>query len=171
MTHIRLMLETDIATVSEIRVAGWQSAYEGIIPKTYLDGMSTEQDARSRLEAFRSPGRRAIDLVAVDATDTPLGWLCFGPYKGDVDVPEAAGEIYALYVRPDLIGTGIGRSLLQEAHRRAAQQYRVMLLWVVRDNRRARDFYAAAAYFHDGATASEDYQNQSVIDVRYRRQL
>ena len=169
--RVRPMTRADVRAVSMIRVAGWQSAYAGIIPKSYLDGMSVDEDARNRMAVFRSPQKRAVDLVAVDESDTPVGWGCYGPYRGDVDL-SAAAELYALYVRPDLIGTGLGRRLLDEVHGRAtAQDYRSILLWVLRGNERARRFYSTASYDEDGAVSSDHYADRVVAEVRYRRRL
>ncbi|WKK27415.1 hypothetical protein QZH56_09500 [Streptomyces olivoreticuli] len=38
-----------------------------------------------------------------------MGWAGFGPYRG---AEADTGELYALYVHPRLIGTGVGRTLL-----------------------------------------------------------
>ncbi len=42
------MTEAGIDAVSAIRVRGRQTAYAGIVPQPYLDGMTVEDDARER---------------------------------------------------------------------------------------------------------------------------
>ena len=112
-----------------------------------------------------------MDLVVVDEDDAPVGWVCFGPYRGETDA-RAPGEIYALYIEPTLIGQGVGRTLLDAVHQHvAARQFATLQLWVLRDNSRARKFYAAAGYAADGAVDSDMYGDTAVQELRYRRRI
>ncbi|SOR84425.1 putative acetyltransferase [Streptomyces chartreusis NRRL 3882] len=77
------------------------------------------------------------------------------------------GEFYALYVQPSLIGSGIGRTLLEAVHAHA-DGFSLMLLWVLTDNTRARHFYERAGYIADGAVQADVYDGVSVSEVRYR---
>lgn len=70
------------------------------------------------------------------------------------------------------MGSGIGRLLLDAVHAHAhADGFRLMLLWVLTDNTRARRFYERAGYIADGAVQADDYDGVSVPEVRYRRTL
>ncbi|MEV6042135.1 hypothetical protein [Streptomyces xanthochromogenes] len=69
MVHVRKMNGTDVEAVSAIRVRGWQSAYAGILPRSYLEAMTVEDDAARRREWFSLPHRRSVDLVAVDGAN------------------------------------------------------------------------------------------------------
>ncbi|MFI8390443.1 GNAT family N-acetyltransferase [Streptomyces sp. NPDC085540] len=163
MSTVRVMTEADVAAVSEIRVTGWKAAYAGIVPQSYLDRMTVEADAHQRRRYVMKPDKATIDLVAVDAQGAVVGWACFGPSR------TAAGELYALYVRPSLIGTGIGRTLLRAVHANAAAHgFGSVLLWVLTDNTPARRFYERAGYVADGAVQADDYDGVSLSEVRYR---
>lgn len=82
------------------------------------------------------------------------------------------GEVYALYVAPDLIGTGIGRGLLTEAHAAmTGRGFETSALWVLQDNLRARRFYERAGYRADGATQDDVYDDVTLSELRYRRAL
>ncbi|GAA2615178.1 GNAT family N-acetyltransferase [Streptomyces roseoviolaceus] len=165
------MDESDIDAVAALRVKGWQSAYAGIIPQSFLDVMSPESDAQRRRAGFLSSRGSIVDLVAVDEDDVPVGWVCFGPYRGETDA-QGPGEVYALYVEPALMGQGIGRALLNAVHHHAAaQHFATLQLWVLRDNARARRFYTLAGYAEDGAEESETYNGVPVTEVRYRRPM
>ena len=171
MTHVREMTEADVDAVSAIRVGGWRHAYAGIVPASYLAAMSVEEDALRRRALLRRPDRPGTDLVAVGADGTVTGWACVGSYRGGPPGPDA-GELYALYVRPDLMGTGIGRTLLATAESRAADQgHGTLLLWVLADNTRARHFYETAGYTADGAVQHADYGPTELPELRYHRPL
>ncbi|MFF5485982.1 GNAT family N-acetyltransferase [Streptomyces virginiae] len=166
MSTVRVMTEADVTAVSEVRVTGWKAAYAGIVPQSYLDRMTVEADAHRRRQYVTGPDKVTTDLVAVDARGGVVGWACLGPSS------TAVGELYALYVQPSLIGTGIGRSLLRAAHGVArAQGVGSVLLWVLADNARARRFYERAGYAADGAVQADDYDGVSVTEVRYRLTL
>lgn len=80
-----------------------------------------------------------------------------------VEWPEAA-----LYVRPDRIGTGTGRRLMEAARSWAIERgYRRLELWVLADNVRARRFYASAGFSPDGTERVEEYDGVALRDLRY----
>ncbi len=165
------MRAADVESVAAVRVRGWRAAYAGLLPQAYLDGMSVAQDAARRREWFAASRGRVCDLVAVDEEDAVVGWASLGPYRGEATAAEV-GELYALYVRPESVGTGVGRALMAAAHEEAARRgIPELLLWVLRDNARARAFYARAGYVRDGATQSDDYNGVPAVEVRYRRRL
>lgn len=169
MMSVRVMKEADIAAVSAIRVAGWKAAYAGIVPQPYLDGMTVEKDAERCRRRFARSGGQVMDLVAVDDHSEVLGWACLGPYRG-TEADHALGELYALYVQPSLIGTGVGRTLLNAVNTHAvARGFGTLLLWVFRNNFRARRFYELAGYSADGAVQVDEYDGVLLSEVRYRR--
>jgi GNAT superfamily N-acetyltransferase len=146
-----------------------------MVPQGYLDAMDAAEDAKQRREWLTRSAGRVHNLVAEEAggngASAVVGWASFGAYRGE-DTGAQTGELYALYVRPDRIGAGIGRALIAEVVRRSAELGRVrMALWVLTDNARARRFYAAAGFSPDGATMTELYGGTPVEEVRYTRPL
>ncbi|HEY5832522.1 GNAT family N-acetyltransferase [Streptomyces sp.] len=172
MTQIRAMTEADVEAVSAIRVRGWQSAYTGIVPQSTLDAMDVAEDASRRREFLAKAAGRVHNLVAVRG-ETVVGWAAFGPYRAEQgDVPPGAGELYALYVRSDLIGTGIGRALTRAVVEHGpVLGWRRLLLWVLADNTGARRFYTRAGFTPDGAETTDDYDGVALREVRYGRDL
>ncbi|MER5553706.1 GNAT family N-acetyltransferase [Streptomyces sp. NPDC002793] len=171
MVRVREMDAADIEAVSTIRVRGWQAAYTGVVPRTYLDAMTVEGDARQREQWFSRAGRTSRDLVALGDRG-PVGWICFGPCRSEVPGPGPVGEVHALYVSPDLTGRGIGRVLLDEAHARMRSQgFEVSALWVLRDNHPAQCFYGRAGYLADGAAQDDVYDGITLTELRYQRVL
>ena len=168
---IRPMTPDDCDRVAEIRVGGWRAAYRGMVPQTYLDAMDVAREAERRRAHLAGAGDAVVNLVA-EEDGRVVGWGCHGPYRDhDGTRPEAA-ELYALYVDPARIGTGAGRALLTESVRRCALAgHRRMLLWVLRDNARARRFYARAGFGPDGAEEPFEVGGVAVPEVRYARAL
>jgi GNAT superfamily N-acetyltransferase len=168
------MTDDDVPAVSEIRVRGWQAAYAGIVPQDHLDAMDVAEDTARRREFLAGSAGRVRNLVAVEdgtAAGPVVGWAAFGPYRGE---PEntADGELYALYVRPDRIGTGAGRALTSAVIAEAARQgRRRLLLWVLADNARARRFYVRAGFAPDGAEVTDAIQGVPLRELRYARGL
>ncbi|WP_405764117.1 GNAT family N-acetyltransferase [Streptomyces sp. NBC_00080] len=170
MWRVQEMTEADIDAVSALRVRGWQAAYAGIVPQPYLDGMTVEDDARERRAWFqRSPGG-VLNLVAIDDHEGTVGWACLGPCRDDL--PPGTGEVYALYIRPDLTGNGIGTLMINALHSHATdQRFNTVMLWVLQDNLRARRFYESLGYTTDGATQSDTYGDTVLSELRYQRNL
>ncbi|WP_078947712.1 GNAT family N-acetyltransferase [Streptomyces griseus] len=164
------MAFTDCGRVSEIRVRGWQTAYRGLVPQSYLDGLSEKEDAERRRGRFGQGDGSVVNLVAEEA-DEIVGWAAHGPYR-DGDVRAADAELYALYVDVDRLGGGLGRRLLTESVRQcAALGHERMYLWVLRDNARARRFYERAGFSADGAEEPFEVDGALVPEVRYVKRL
>ncbi|MGV9287243.1 N-acetyltransferase family protein [Streptomyces sp. NPDC003719] len=169
--RVREMTLADCDRVSAIRVRGWQSAYRGLMPQSYLDGLSVAEDAERRRALFAPPPAGPVNLVAEDDAGDVVGWACHGPYR-DGELRTGDAELYALYVDPGRLGGGVGQALLRESVRRcAAAGHARMLLWVLDGNARARRFYERAGFHADGAAESSDVDGVAVPEVRYARQL
>ncbi|MFC0864657.1 GNAT family N-acetyltransferase [Sphaerimonospora cavernae] len=167
--HVRDMTEHDIRAVSTLRVTGWQTAYRGIIPDDYLDGLSVEADAERRGRLFLQDSR--IQNLVVEDDQGVTGWGALGPCRDD-DAADTDGEIYALYVAPARIGTGVGRALMAELVGRAEKSgFTALTLWVLAENHRARRFYERAGFRFDGSQTEWPVGGISVPEVRYARSL
>ncbi|MFC0552820.1 GNAT family N-acetyltransferase [Planotetraspora thailandica] len=161
------MTVRDIRAVSTIRVTGWKAAYSGLVPTSYLDGLSVEADAEWRTKTFAADPL-VQNVVAEDDRDV-VGWGVLGPCRDD-DAENEAGEIYALYVAPARIGTGAGRTLMDALIARAGEAgFATLTLWVIAGNRRARRFYERAGFRFDGTRADWPVEDTSVPEVRYAR--
>ncbi|MET9496536.1 GNAT family N-acetyltransferase [Streptomyces sp. NPDC006552] len=163
---VRPMTLADCTAAAEVRVRGWQFAYAGLMPQAYLDAMSVARDSERRRHLYgRSP-----EFVA-ERDGAVVGWACFGPCR-DGDVPPGEAELYALYVLPGHVSTGVGRALLDTCTDAAAGAgHPAMRLWVVAGNTRARRFYERAGFTADGAREPYEVGGATVSEVRYARPL
>ncbi|MDX3077543.1 GNAT family N-acetyltransferase [Streptomyces sp. MI02-7b] len=170
MTDIRAMVREDIDAVCAIRVSGWRAAYAGIVPQPYLDAMDAAADAETRRGWFDAGSGRVDNLVASDGAEL-TGWAALGPYRGEQDGGEV-GELYAIYVRPDRIGQGVGRALMDAVRTRATERgFRRLRLWVLADNAPARHFYVRAGFGPDGTDQIEMYNEVPLKELRYAADL
>ncbi|MFF5727646.1 GNAT family N-acetyltransferase [[Kitasatospora] papulosa] len=168
--RVRDMTLADCAAVAEIRVRGWQRAYAGLIPSAYLNAMDPAQDAERRRTYLMAEGG-PVNLVTEAPDAEVTGWACYGTCR-DGDARPASAELYAIYVRPDRVGAGIGRSLLGEVTARALSAgFDEITLWVLKENVRARHFYDRAGFRADGAEETFEAGGALVLEVRYVRPL
>jgi GNAT superfamily N-acetyltransferase len=156
----------DARAIAEITVQGWRDAYREILPAAYLAALTIEA---------RAIGWRAWLLAATDATPAwvaaadgrALGFVSAGPPRDD-KVEEPAAEIYALYVRTEVHGRGIGRRLLQAATEYLrARGATTLVLWVFEANAPARTFYEGLDWRPDGARRALELGGASALEVRY----
>jgi len=120
--------------------ACWREAYAGILPDEFLAGLTTE----GRLPYLESKlSRGLVGALALDGAIA--GVVMYGP-SHFASLP-AAGEVNLLYVRPDLIGQGLGHRLLVLAETVLAEQgYPSFVLDVFSANTQAIDFYRRHGY-------------------------
>jgi len=166
---IRAARAADARATATIRVHGWQAAYRGQLPDDLLDDLSVEGDAIRFADHLRHlpPGRR---LWVAEVDGEVVGFASTGPAR-DEDAHGAA-EVYAIYVRPDLIGRGIGQRLLDHAVRDLADQgYREATLWTLVTNVPAQRFYERAGWRADGASKQDRLDRFELNENRYRRML
>ncbi|GGW93770.1 hypothetical protein GCM10010383_24140 [Streptomyces lomondensis] len=81
-------------------------------------------------------------------------------------------ELYALYVHPEQVGRGAGRALLAESVARcSAAGHGRVLLWVLKENDRARRFYERTGFRPDCAEEPFEVDGVTVPEVRYTKGL
>ena len=139
--RIREATLDDVPGIARVHVDTWRTTYSGIVPAEYLAGLSYEQRESRWRENLSSQGDGSFTLVA-DADGSVVGFAGGGPERDTT--PGYDGELYGLYVLAAYQRQGIGRELtLTVARRLAADGFRAMIIWVLKDNLKARAFYEA----------------------------
>lgn len=128
----------DLFAIAGVLVDTWRSAFRGLLADDFLDGMSREDQALRHARRMSAPG--VCYLVAIEPSASQIvGFVNFGPGRGRV--PDDIHEIYALYVRAEYQGLGIGTALVRVAARHSAGQgARSLFAWVLAGNPNRR-FY------------------------------
>ena len=165
--RIREAALSDARAIAEIHVRAWQAAYRGQLPDDYLDDLSVEDRLGQHEWTIRNP-RETWRLWVAEDDGAVVGFAVTGPGE-DVDADERTGEVYAIYLEPGRIGTGLGSRLFAHAVDDLRDRgFTGATLWVLESNERARRFYEIAGWKPDGATASEQIDRALMPTVRYR---
>jgi ribosomal protein S18 acetylase RimI-like enzyme len=160
----------DARSIAEIHVRAWQAAYRGQMPDEYLDRLSVEDRLAQHEWSLRSQ-RETWRLWVADDGGSVVGFAVTGPSE-DADADERTGEVYAIYLEPERVGSGLGRQLFADAvGDLRSRGFRTATLWVLESNDRARRFYELAGWKPDGTTASERIDCALLPTVRYRTDL
>jgi L-amino acid N-acyltransferase YncA len=158
---------SDARTIAEIHVRAWRWAYQGLMPVELLEGLSVEQRERMWGRSLSPQGPPNRILVA-EGEGRVVGFVATGPSQ-DPDATPDTGEVYAIYLEPAVVGTGVGRELFSRAtDGLRAEGYRAATLWVLDTNERTRRFYQAAGWRPDGETRVEPWGAFDLSEVRYR---
>jgi len=179
----------DAHAIAQVHVAGWQQGYRGLIDQAYLDSLDVADRTRRWIDILQ--GHEMV-LVHEDGGRVNA-FATFGP-SHDVDIPEAAGEVYGLYVHPEAWGQGVGGALLAmvvaqllagkqagapnaapgtQSMRSPSGEAAPLVLWTLEGNRRARRFYERQGWVADGTTRQDQRPGQggapdiTFTEVRY----
>jgi GNAT superfamily N-acetyltransferase len=158
----------DALAIARVHTRSWQVGYAHAFPSEALAAISVERRHDYMANYLRSLPSGAAVLVA-ELDGEVRGFASVGAAReGD----GALGELYAIYVDPDYWGSGLGRALIAAAEERLrAAGFTETMLWVLEDNPRARRFYEASGWTHDGGTKRDTHLDTEVTEVRYRKQL
>ncbi|HSJ86859.1 MAG TPA: GNAT family N-acetyltransferase [Anaerolineales bacterium] len=133
--RIREALENDIVGVAKVRVDTWRATYKGIIPDSFLEGLSDQSVAdRWRKSFWENRNPAAAAFVAENEYGDIVGIAMCGPEQNQDVVYQA--EIYVLYVLPQYQNHGIGRQLVAACLQHLVHNLNVksLLIWVIAEN-------------------------------------
>jgi GNAT superfamily N-acetyltransferase len=177
MIESRTARREDADQIAEAHVAAWRVAYRGLFPDEFLD---SDEFASSRLERWRSWQWMSFvgsELFVPVIDGEVVGFGHAGPERVEaacdqsgadgaaVELNEGRGEVYGFYLHPKAWGSGVAAGLMSacEEHLRDSG-FESAVLWVLRDNPRARGFYERAGWSPSGETG----EWEGVPEVQYR---
>jgi ribosomal protein S18 acetylase RimI-like enzyme len=160
----------DARAIAEVHVRSWQAAYRGQLTDDYLDELSVEERLEQHRRSLEQPRAEWRTWVA-DDEGRVTGFAVTGPSE-DADAEPSTGEVYAIYLEPDRVGTGLGRELFEHAVADLrGRGFSTVTLWVLESNERARRFYEVAGWRADGTETNERVDCEMRPTVRYRVEL
>jgi GNAT superfamily N-acetyltransferase len=159
----------DAQTLAALQVRAWRAAYSAYVAAKDLDAAG-DVGARAAGWRERLAAGRARTVTLVDERDGRLaGFVSVGPTRDEDTGGDA--ELYAVYVEPELIGSGVGRALAlageEELRRRG---HTAATLWVFAANTAARHFYERGGWRVDQRPYDPGRWGWAP-SVRYRKQL
>ena len=166
MIAIRAATVRDARAIAEVHVASWRWAYRDTFPAAALDALDVDERARTWSERL-GDGDPLTETLVADDDGAVVGFCGYGPCR-EGDAPPGTAEVYAIYLREEAAGRGVGRALFTRANERLrALGYRRATLWVLETNERTRRFYEAAGWAADGAGSAHRLGRATLPIVRY----
>jgi len=175
--------EEHFSAMSLIHALGWRDTYVGYVPQAYLDSEITD-DRWTAVFRQNFETRNGVRGLLLYRGDTPVACLNYCRARrvnynpGDIctfdnDAYADWGEIASFYTHPAERSKGYGGLLFEEALRRLkAEGFQNAFVFVLRENERARRFYAAHGFVWDGTHADIPFPPDAVcVDLRYVRSL
>lgn len=136
----KMETEKEINGKGYVHYKSWHETYADLVDKGYMETVTME---KCTAIAHRWPDNI---LVAKDG-DTVIGFVAYGAYH-DSTLPEY-GEIYAIYVLAAYQGQMVGYSLMNAAFEKLSD-YKRIAVWVLKDNKKAIQFYKRYGFHLDG---------------------
>ena len=165
--RIRSATSTDANAIAALHLASYRAAYEGLIPSEVLSSLRAEDRRRRWDLSLNDPLRRTLIAHDADGAPSVIGFAEVGPSR-DNDAVAGTGELMALHVMRSRWRQGAGRALHHAAVATLADRgFHVATLWVVTGNSRARAFYEAMGWNHDGTAREHLAWGIQVPEVRY----
>lgn len=131
----------DAEPVARFHVAVWQETYRDMAPPEAIARLGVERRLAAWRDTLADPDPRRVTVIAQQDGQI-VGLVSTGPTQAPLYA--GRGEIKHLYVSADARRLGLGAALLTQGRDALAQAgFPGAALGVVRENARARAFYAA----------------------------
>ncbi|MBB4290536.1 ribosomal protein S18 acetylase RimI-like enzyme [Rhizobium leguminosarum] len=159
----------DAGKIGAVHVAAWKETYDDLLPRDMLDGLSVEVRSAMWAKILSDPSAFAeTSVYAVEDTGSVVGFGACGRQR-DSHLRELGfdGEISAIYMLRSQQRKGFGLALMHEmAMELRSREFEAAALWVLRDNKAAREFYR---YLGGQVVAEkeEKRENAVLLEVAY----
>lgn len=136
---IRQANETDSYNIAKLIIAGWQTAYKGLIDDIFLNNMSIDIIAQNWKDNIESQNKDN-NIYVYEESNKIIGIIRFG--KPDNNSSNYNAEIHVLYVEPSLKRNGIGSKLFAFAKNYfVSNNLTNMIIWCLHNNIPSIKFY------------------------------
>ena len=162
---VRKVLQEEASDYAICHIKCWQAAYKGIIPDENLSNMLTNMEQiveKTRQNICKSSGDE-FSIITLDGKI--IGKLGYGHCRDEDKIN--AGEIYAIYLLPEYWDKGYGRQMMEYILSNLKNMgFHEVVIWVLKENIRARIFYEKFGFQFDGST-KEIIIGKPLVEVRY----
>ena len=141
MVSLRQLTLEDAPAIARVQALSWQATYRGMVPDEYLDAIDVDAWAERHRGNMLDDPEGFVSYVA-EADGEIVGWALGGPNRDQAMI--YAAELFTIYLLPGYERRGIGRMLMKAVARSLVSLgFESMIVWVLTDNRAAREFYEA----------------------------
>lgn len=141
---------SDIPAMTKTMVQSFRSAFSAFVSPETMEANAREENCLLLLEQCYRSGTMHF-LIADEG-----GMLIW-------QLTDEGAEIVALHTRPQTLGTGLGKALLDAAL--AQIGCRPVFLWAFRDNHRALRFYEKNGLVPDGSSRVSEFDGAIEIKL------
>lgn len=157
----------DARSIATVLVRSWRAAYRGLLPDDVLAGLSVADRERFWSDALACAPPRTGAVVLVVGGEI-VGFAATGPPLVAADRADPTlGDLYALYLTPEVWDRGLGARLHAAALDRLRSCGFVHAgLWVLDTNERALRFYRRNGWTDSGRTQLDEGPGGTVLHER-----
>lgn len=174
VVEIRSALATDISQIAQVHLDASKVAYRAILNPLLLDGLSLAGRRalwERRFAGIGASGRLWVQCVGPEV----IGFaLCDETFIEGASL--SACELQSFYLTPECWGKGLGARLIDYVAKDFNDRgYRVMILWTILQNARARSFYEQIGFSCDQETRVTKRRESGLLleyeEIRYSGSL
>lgn len=168
--HIRQAALSDAENIAKLHIKMWRIAYQHIMPKQVLDGLSLTK----RLNLWTTVLSKAESMTyVVEHNKQVIAFISFGTKEQQKIIKESIGEIYAIYVDYDHWGKKLGQQLVNVSCQKMKEAgYKKMFLWVLEDNITAIKFYEKMEFKKtDEKKVTNISPDATVLEIGYQKSI
>ena len=165
--RVREATPDDTEAIIAVTVAGWRTAYRGIVAPDRLAELPVARWRHEVHVGLRRPVEDAFSYVA--EIDGKFAGYCFvaAPSR-ERELGANVAELVAIYVEPDRWSQGAGTALMRAAIERLVElPYDEIFLWTFKGNEPAISFYERHGWRRDGD--EKVHPRSQAVAVRLRR--
>ena len=171
MLRIRNGRPEDARAIARVLIEARESSYRGVLPDQAVDWMRTQMDAAKWEQILRAPRHGLYEIVVAELGGQVVAYADWGRAR-EGDLRGELGELLSLFVLPEFWRKRIGTRLLEFAETRLQDLgYGSAVLWVLRDDQRARRVDEGAGWAPDGESQDLELGGYLARQLRYRRSL
>jgi len=166
---IRIATEFDAESIAIVHIHSWQKAYEHYLPESILYSLSVPERTQQWYELIKL----GVTIFVMEMDSQILGFASICAFRDGGD-DDFQGEISAIYLNPDYWRKGIGAKLCMAAVNELSKiGYKEVLLWVLKDNNKARKFYEKLGFFPEDKTKLEEFYDGGALltEVLYKKHI
>ncbi|RXZ71543.1 GNAT family N-acetyltransferase [Fusobacterium necrophorum] len=170
--QIRKAKLEDLDSLANIHSLTWQAAYKHIFSDTLLKSLRQDNKFLERKEKFKKDIEKnsSIDIFLLETFFNgkmeKVGFLVLSSLKLQKRNNHIA-EIIALYILPEFWGQGFGKVMMEFSIERFQRFHaKEIILWVLKDNKRARSFYKKFGFVSTGE--ERELPIEHVPEIEYK---